>query len=227
MHADQLLEHHIAQVDQAICEGAVQMAQRCSAGARRRSPPADAAVHPQAGAVPRRGSGQAESQRQSPAGDRGPDRAQRSAARAPRAARRCTEMPWKRLPSRLHSSTPGPAARAGSGAKPAPSSSSGNRCARTVGWSSASSPPLTCTMSSTSAKAAIDGIRPTCSACADTITSAATTPDRRSGSILAPVCHCLARIIRGVRNDRRRGASRKISMRQADTARRFRMQRRD
>ena len=28
MHADQLLENHIAQVDQAICEGAVQMAQR-------------------------------------------------------------------------------------------------------------------------------------------------------------------------------------------------------
>jgi hypothetical protein len=28
MHADQLLEHHIAQVDQAICEGAMQMAQR-------------------------------------------------------------------------------------------------------------------------------------------------------------------------------------------------------
>ena len=28
MHADQLLEHHIAQVDQAICEGAVQMAQQ-------------------------------------------------------------------------------------------------------------------------------------------------------------------------------------------------------
>jgi hypothetical protein len=28
MHADQLLEHHIAQVDQAICVGAVQMAQR-------------------------------------------------------------------------------------------------------------------------------------------------------------------------------------------------------
>ena len=28
MHADQLLEHHIAQVDQAICEGAVRMAQR-------------------------------------------------------------------------------------------------------------------------------------------------------------------------------------------------------
>ena len=28
MNADQLLENHIAQVDQAICEGAVQMAQR-------------------------------------------------------------------------------------------------------------------------------------------------------------------------------------------------------
>jgi hypothetical protein len=28
MNADQLLEHHIAQVDQAICEGAVQMAQQ-------------------------------------------------------------------------------------------------------------------------------------------------------------------------------------------------------
>ena len=28
MHADQLLENHIAHVDQAICEGAVQMAQR-------------------------------------------------------------------------------------------------------------------------------------------------------------------------------------------------------
>jgi hypothetical protein len=28
MNADQLLEHHIAQVDQAICDGAVQMAQQ-------------------------------------------------------------------------------------------------------------------------------------------------------------------------------------------------------
>ena len=28
MNADQLLEHHIAQVDQAICAGAVQMAQQ-------------------------------------------------------------------------------------------------------------------------------------------------------------------------------------------------------
>jgi hypothetical protein len=27
MHADQLLEHHIAQVDQASCAGAVQLAQ--------------------------------------------------------------------------------------------------------------------------------------------------------------------------------------------------------
>jgi hypothetical protein len=28
MNVDQLLEHHIAQIDQAICEGAVQMAQQ-------------------------------------------------------------------------------------------------------------------------------------------------------------------------------------------------------
>jgi hypothetical protein len=109
--------------------------------------------------------------------------------------------PGTRPRPRLHRLTAGPRAPIDAGASCGPASLAMSLCVSAASSAACSRRRRRCTTASRYPKAAENTIGTISRASAAVAKAKHTAPDRRSGSILAPVCHCRGRIIRGVRND--------------------------